>query len=116
MMTGRETKQTGVDDSGLPSGPPPTPRDIGFFSDPVVDHLIRAVVSLTMELSVTRDRLRSVEKILSRDGLDVSIAIDNLALSEAEDAARRSEHERLVKSILCPFLALDAPKTYGIDS
>ena len=47
--------------SGFPSGPKPGPRDTTFFDDPLKDGLIRAVVTLATELSVTRERMRSLE-------------------------------------------------------
>lgn len=85
----------------LPNGPPPAPRDITFLPDPLVDHLLRAVVTLTMELSVTRERLRAVENVV---GEDVAARIDALVPDEQEDAARRAARDALVHSILGPMV------------
>ncbi len=88
----------------FPSGPPAAPRDMPFLADPTVDRLVRAVVTLTMELSVMRDRMRAIEIVLARDERDISAEIDQLALTPAEDKQRRADRDRLVASILRPLL------------
>ena len=57
------------DAAGLPAGPRPGDRHVGFFDDPITDHLLRAVVTLASELSVTRDRLATVETLLAQAGV-----------------------------------------------
>lgn len=88
----------------LPAGPPAADRHVTFLPDPVVDNLLRAVVTLTMELSVTRDRLKSLEQVLDNQGLRVSTQIETLAENAEDDAARRAERERLIQSILAPIV------------
>lgn len=98
-----------LSEAELPAGPPATPRDISFLADPIVDQLLRAVVTLTMELSVTRDRLRSIEHVLSEGARDIAAEIEQVSLSPAEDAERRADRERLVGSILRPLIAAARP-------
>lgn len=88
----------------LPAGPPPGDRHVTFLPDPIVDNLLRAVVTLTMELSVTRERLKSLEQVLEGQNISVTTQIDALALTAEDDAARRAERERLVQSILAPIV------------
>lgn len=89
----------------FPAGPPAAPRDTTFLADPIVDHLLRAVITLTMELSVTRERLRALEQVVGGGTAEVSARIDALAVDGEEDAARRSERERLISAILGPLVA-----------
>jgi hypothetical protein len=105
MVTSREPSAPEDAQAGsFPSGPPATPRDTPFLADPTVDRLVRAVVTLTMELSVTRDRLRAIELLLARDGRDISEEIDQLALTPAEDNQRRSDRDRLIASVVRPLI------------
>jgi hypothetical protein len=91
-----------IDD--LPAGPPAGDRTTTFLADPVTDHLLRAVVTLTMELSVTRERLFALETVLA-DGRDpVAARIEALAPTPESDAARRTERERLIRSVLGPLV------------
>jgi len=89
----------------LPSGPRPGKRDVTFLDDPVVDQLLRAVVTLTMELSVTRERLRSLEQVIEGTGQTVSAAIDDLERTPQEDASRRAAREALIQSVLGPIVS-----------
>lgn len=107
MVTPSATNIPETATTDLPSGPPATPRDIPFLQDPTVDHLLRAVITLTMELSVTRERLRSIELIMAGDGRDISAEIDRLSISHTEDTARRADREKIIGSILRPFLSPD---------
>lgn len=88
----------------LPAGPAAADRHVTFLPDPVVDNLLRAVVTLTMELSVTRERLKSLEQVLDNQGLNVSSGIETLARDAEDDNARRVERERLIQSILAPIV------------
>lgn len=88
----------------FPAGPTPGDRHVTFLSDPIVDNLLRAVVTLTMELSVTRERLKSMEQVLEGHKIPVASEIDALTISAEDDAARRVERDRLVQSILAPII------------
>lgn len=85
----------------LPKGPKPGPRDTSFFPDPMIDHLLRAVVTLTMELSVTRERLQSLERF---SGIDKH-ALDTLSLPPEDEQARAAERRRLIEATLGPMVS-----------
>ena len=91
-------------DSEFPSGPRPGNRETTFFDDPVKDHLLRALVTVTMELSVTRDRLASLETLLVDEG---SISIDTLNSHMPDLAtaqAREAERSKLIQDVLGPLV------------
>lgn len=92
-------------ETALPAGPPPGARDVTFLEDPVIDQLLRAVVTLTMELSVTRERLRALEQVLDENGLAAAAKIEELVLTPQEDDARRASREKLIHSILGPVVS-----------
>lgn len=100
--------ETAVKSEEFPAGPPAGDRHLTFLPDPMVDALLRAVVTLTMELSVTRERLKSLEQVLDHSGESVSAQIEALAVSAEDDTARRAERERLVEAILAPVVAAAA--------
>lgn len=89
----------------LPSGPRPGERDTAFFADPMIDHLLRAVVTLTMETSVTRERVRTLEALLARShGFDPSAA-DLYVPDDAEAAYRAQQRSKLIDEILGPIVS-----------
>lgn len=98
-MSGPEAGHTGE----FPAGPKPGPRDTTFFDDPVKDGLIRAVITLATELSVTRERMRSLELVLQNSGALSADAIDQLSLETAEEQARAAERGRLIKDLIGPI-------------
>ncbi|WP_416908432.1 MAG: hypothetical protein ACMVO5_02070 [Polymorphobacter sp.] len=87
--------------SELPKGPKPGARDTSFFPDPMIDHLLRAVVTLTMELSVTRERLKSLESVA---GID-SHALDSHQLTPQEEQARAAARRQLIEATLGPMVS-----------
>lgn len=89
----------------LPAGPRPGPRDTSFFDDPMVDHLLRAVVTLTMELSVTRERMRTLELLLAESGTLVPGHVDDYAPEHEEAAARAQSRAKLIDDILGPMVS-----------
>ncbi len=74
-----------------------------YFSDPAVDRLLGILMTLIGEVSVLRDRLDSVERliekggILSRDDLD-NFQPDDKAEAEREDI-RRGYIERVMRVV-----------------
>ncbi|MCG8442744.1 MAG: hypothetical protein MI723_13160, partial [Caulobacterales bacterium] len=61
--------------SGGPASPasgggaaPDEPEPHVFFDDPTIDALIATITTLTGELSVVRERLDTVERLLERNG------------------------------------------------
>lgn len=92
-------------ESGLPKGPRPGDRHVTFFDDPVTDHLLRAVVTLAGELSVTRDRLASLEAMLAgQHVLDIA-ALDARQPTPAEQQAREAARQKLLADLLGPLVA-----------
>jgi hypothetical protein len=87
-----------------PSGPPSSPRNLSFLENPNIDHLLRAVVTLTMEMSVMRDRINSIEIVLTREGRSMADEINRLSLSSAQEAKRNADRKILIQSILWPFI------------
>jgi hypothetical protein len=88
----------------LPAGPKPGPRDTAFFEEPMIDHLLRAVVTLTQELSVTRDRLRSLEAVLAEKGQLEQGVIDNRQVPADEERQRVAARGQLVRDVLGPMI------------
>jgi hypothetical protein len=61
-----------------------------YFADPATDKLLSMVLALTQELSVARDRIDTLERLLGRAGvLDVATVEDYLPT--AEEASERAE-------------------------
>lgn len=88
----------------LPQGPRPGDRHTAFFEDPLTDHLLRAVVTLAGELSVTRDRLGALEAVLARAGVVDPAAVDGHVPAPDEAALRAAARERLVGDLLGPLV------------
>lgn len=92
-------------DPAFPPGPRPGERHTAFFADPMIDHLLRAVVTLTMEVSVTRERVRTLEALLARTGsLDPAVA-DQHEPDDAEAAYRAGQRNKLIEEILGPMVS-----------
>lgn len=64
-----------------------------------IDRVAEALLAVTRELWVTRDRLMMLESVLSRHGIDAAAEIDAIevdpALREMLDAAR----DRLIRAV-----------------
>jgi len=97
--------------SELPAGPRPGPRDTAFFEDPMIDYLLRAVVTLTQELSVTRDRLRSLEAMMAEAGQLDRHALDHRNVPAGEERERIAARARLVSDVLGPMVSRLAETT-----
>jgi peptidoglycan hydrolase-like protein with peptidoglycan-binding domain len=91
-------------DPAFPPGPRPGDRHTAFFADPMIDHLLRAVVTLTMEVSVTRERVRTLEALLAETGFDPARA-DNYVPDDAEAAHRARQRSKLIDDILGPMVS-----------
>ncbi|WP_394728700.1 hypothetical protein [Altererythrobacter sp. GH1-8] len=97
------TEQT--DTAGeFPSGPRPGDRTTTFFDDPVKDHLLRSLVTVTMELSVTRDRLASLETLLAKSGVVASDAIDAFVPDMESAKVREANRSKLIEDVLGPLV------------
>lgn len=92
-------------DATFPPGPRPGERHTAFFADPMIDHLLRAVVTLTMEVSVTRERVRTLEALLAESvGFDPAEA-ERFVPGEAEAAYRAQQRNKLIEEILGPMVS-----------
>jgi hypothetical protein len=66
-----------------------------FFADPAVDQLLGIVLGLTQELSVLRDRVDTIERVMDRNGSVSRADIEAFIPDEpavAERARVRSEY------------------------
>ena len=74
-----------------------------YFSDPAIDKLLWMTITLMEELSVTRDRLDTVERLLDRKRVLPRQAIERFApdaKSAAERAARRAAYvDRVLRAL-----------------
>jgi hypothetical protein len=61
-----------------------------YFADPATDRLLSMVLALTQELSVARDRIDTLERLLDRAGVLSAKTVDAY-LPTMEEAAERSE-------------------------
>ena len=64
-----------------------------YFSDPATDRLLGILMSLIGEVSVLRDRLDSVERLIEKGGLFTREDIDQF-LPDAEAEAQREDTRR----------------------
>lgn len=71
-----------------------------YFDDPAVDKLLQMVVVLAQELSVTRERLATVEALIEKHGLFERRAIDTAELSDADAEARAQRHNAFLERFL----------------
>ena len=91
--------------AALPAGPRAGDRHVTFFDDPIKDHLLRAVITLAGELSVTRERLDSLEALLADQGA-LDRAVLNARLPDTATAqAREAARQKLLAALLSPLVA-----------
>ena len=70
------------------------------FSDPAIDTLLGVVVSLLSEVSVLRDRVGTLERLLQQQGVLGPGAIDNYGWPPDELAARADERAAFLDRVL----------------
>lgn len=88
----------------FPEGPRPGERHTTFFDDPVKEHLLRGLITVSMELSVTRDRLATLEATLIEAGVIEAGQADGYQPGPGDAAARAQSREKLIESVLGPLL------------
>ena len=59
-----------------------------YFSDPATDKLLSMILELTQELSVARDRIDTLERLIDRAGLFSASAVETYLPSPDEAAER----------------------------
>ena len=81
---------------------PRTPKNVkpAYFSDPAIDKLLAVTLALAGELSVTRDRLDALERLLQRSSQLDRTALDSLAFSESEQAERADARAAFIARIM----------------
>lgn len=80
-----------------------TPHDDverAFLGDPLQDRLLDAVLALTAELWVERDRRRILEQVLEARGLLSADLIEQHRDTEAQRAERAAARDALVRRVL----------------
>lgn len=87
----------------LPKGPRPGDRNTAFFDDHMADDLLRGIMTLAAELSVTRERLDSIEILLAQKGGIGRDDIDALQLDIATERQRAVNRTQLIDSLLSPM-------------
>jgi hypothetical protein len=70
------------------------------YFDPATDRLIQMVMTLMGEVSVMRDRLDTVERLIEKHGLFPQAEIDSFEPSEAALARRTSERSAYLSRML----------------
>ena len=70
-----------------------------YFSDPDVDRLLSMVMALAGELSVTRDRLDTLERVAAQKRLFSADDIESYELDQDALEARAQRHETLFREV-----------------
>ena len=71
-----------------------------YFSDPATDKLLSIVISLAGEVSVTRDRLDTVERLLEEKEILSISEINHYQPSEKVNAIRDQQRAQFLETIL----------------
>ena len=71
-----------------------------YFSDPTMDKLLSMSLVLMEELSVTRDRLDTVERLIEKHNLFPQDEIENFELTEAVDEERTERRMAYIARVL----------------
>ena len=88
----------------LPQGPRPGERITTFFEDPVKELLLRGLITVSMELSVTRDRVATLEALLADAGVIEAGQADTYQPAADDAAQRGANREKLIESVLGPLM------------
>lgn len=70
-----------------------------FFDDPALDIAVAMIMTLATELQVTRDRLRSLEVLLEKQGVLAADALDGYAPDDDEAKRINADREAFVASL-----------------
>ena len=71
-----------------------------YFSDPAVDRLLGILMSVIGELSVLRDRLDSVERLIEKGGLFKQEEIDAFQPDTEAEAEREDTRRRYIERVM----------------
>jgi hypothetical protein len=78
----------------VPKGPKPQ-----YFADPATDKLLTMVLELIGELSVSRDRIDTLERMIEQAGLFKASDVDAYLPDETVNAARAERRARMLSRI-----------------
>ena len=71
-----------------------------FFESDGVDEVLSCVLRLTAEISAVKERLYLAERVLEKQGLQLSEAIEAYEPSTTEAAELAANRERLIQTVL----------------
>jgi peptidoglycan hydrolase-like protein with peptidoglycan-binding domain len=71
-----------------------------YFSDPAIDKLLSIVISMAGELSVARERLDTVERLLEEKKILTTSEIDRYQPSEEVAAVRARQRAQFIETLL----------------
>jgi hypothetical protein len=71
-----------------------------YFSDPAIDKLLWATMTLAQELAVTRDRLDALERLLAEKRVLKSDAVDRYVPPPAVEAKRDARRSAYIARVL----------------
>ncbi len=70
-----------------------------FFDDPAIDQMMTFLLELTTEVSVMRERLDTVERLLERDGTVTRAAIEAFVPDSVLDSERAAWRDAYIKRV-----------------
>ena len=70
-----------------------------FYQDPAVDQLFSIITMLTQELSVTYDRIESLERVLENKGTITRQEVEDWIPGEKEELERTKRREALISRV-----------------
>ncbi len=70
-----------------------------YFADPATDTLLSMVLALTQELSVARDRIDTLERLLDRAGVLAAQTVDDYLPTPEEAAARSTLRAGMIRRV-----------------
>ena len=85
-----------------------------YFSDPAIDKLLAIVLSLAGELSATRERLNTLERLLDRKGVLQQSDIDNFQPGQEESLERAEARAAYLERVL-RTVQMELEETIGKD-
>jgi hypothetical protein len=78
----------------VPKGPKPQ-----YFADPATDKLLTMVLELIGELSVARDRIDTLERLIEREGMFTSAEVDAYLPDETINTMRAERRARMLSRV-----------------
>ncbi len=74
-----------------------------YFDDGIIDVMLNAMTNITAELSITRERLDTIEHLLETDGSVSRESIDAFTPGPETEKARMQARLALIQAALDPF-------------